>query len=65
MDINVESVITSSWRSPVNMSRNKEEYYNILDSDILLKLPTSLPARMSKSITDPFFQLILGHLVPL
>jgi hypothetical protein len=49
MNMNVEAVITNTWRSPSNLSlRNKEEYFSILGSDILWKLPPPLQAGMSK-----------------
>jgi hypothetical protein len=49
MDMKVKSVITNSWRSPVNLSlKIKEEYFSILHSDLLWKLSPPLPAGMSK-----------------
>jgi len=35
MDVNVISDITNSQRTSVNLSMRKNEYFNILDSDIL------------------------------
>jgi hypothetical protein len=53
MDMNVKKVITDGWRSPVNVSlKNKEDYFRILGSDILWKLPTPLQAGMSKYQTS-------------
>jgi len=63
MDMNVKSVITNSWKSPVNMSR-KKDYFFILHSDILWKLPPPITSRNVKKHHSSFFQLILVHLVP-
>jgi hypothetical protein len=35
MDMNMKSVITNGWGSPVNLSlRKKEEYFSILGTDL-------------------------------
>jgi hypothetical protein len=55
MDMNMKSVATNDWRSPVNLSlRKKEEYFGILGSNILWKLPPPLQAEMPKSFVAAF-----------
>jgi len=49
MDMNVKSGITNGWRKTSKFILHKEkEYFSILCSDILQKLPPPLPAGMSK-----------------
>ena len=52
MDVNVKPDITNGWRTSINLSLTKNEYFNILDSDILWKLPATLPAGMFKCQTS-------------
>jgi hypothetical protein len=50
MDVDVKLDIANSWRTSINLSLTKNEYFSILGSDILIlwKLPPTLPAGMFK-----------------
>jgi hypothetical protein len=65
MDVNVKSDITNSWRTSINLYLTKNEYFNILGSDILWKLPPTLPAGMFKCQTSQLcFPVDFSDLMP-
>jgi hypothetical protein len=53
MDVNILKIpdITNGWRTSIKLSLTKNEYFNILGSDILWKLLPTLPAGMFKCQT--------------
>jgi hypothetical protein len=68
MDVNVKLDITNSWRTSINLSLTKSEYFTILDSDILIlwKLSPTLPGGMFKcQISQLYFPVDFSDLMPL